>query len=106
MPPKVLGDEEDEQLVTYEKGLVQGCYNRHPAREETYSLKLPLSVLETLTMRIPERLRLGPNLTPRASPIVIPSLEDLAWHVLASAAAPSLGQTEGHQKRKCKSTVK
>jgi len=57
-------------------------------------------------MRIPERLRPGPNLTPRASPIVIPSLEDLAWHVLASAAAPSLGQTEGHQKRKCKSTVK
>jgi hypothetical protein len=34
MPPEVLGDEEDEQLVTYE--LVQGCYNRHPAREETY----------------------------------------------------------------------
>ena len=33
-----LGDEEDEQLVTYEKGPVQGCYNRHPAREETYSL--------------------------------------------------------------------
>src|SRR5436305_14167639 len=32
MPPEVLGDEEDEQLVTYEKGLVQGCYNRHPAR--------------------------------------------------------------------------
>ena len=25
-----LGDEEDEQLVTYEKGMVQGCYNRHP----------------------------------------------------------------------------
>jgi hypothetical protein len=57
-----LGDEEDEQLVTYEKGLVQCCYNRHPAREETYSLKLPLSVPETLTMRIPERLRPGPNL--------------------------------------------
>jgi hypothetical protein len=36
MPPEVLGDGEDEQLVTYE--LVQGCYNRHPAREETYSL--------------------------------------------------------------------
>jgi hypothetical protein len=36
MPPEVLGDEEDEQLVTYE--LVQGCYNRHPAREETCSL--------------------------------------------------------------------
>jgi hypothetical protein len=35
---EVLGDEEDEQLVTYEKELVQGCYNRHPAREETYSL--------------------------------------------------------------------
>jgi hypothetical protein len=35
MPPEVLGD---EQLVTYEKGLAQGCYNRHPAREETYSL--------------------------------------------------------------------
>ena len=33
----------------------------------------------TLTMRIPEHLRLGPNLTPRASPIVILSLEDLAW---------------------------
>ena len=31
MPSEVLGDEEDEQLVTYEKGLVQGCYNRHPA---------------------------------------------------------------------------
>src|SRR5437868_12450612 len=38
MPPQVLGDEEDKQLVTYEKGLVQGCYNRHPAREKTYSL--------------------------------------------------------------------
>jgi hypothetical protein len=45
----------------------------------------------TLTMRIPERLRPGPNLTPRVSPIVILSLEDLAWHVLTSAAAPSLG---------------
>jgi hypothetical protein len=31
MPPEVLGDEEDEQLVTYEKGLVQGCCNGHPA---------------------------------------------------------------------------
>ena len=38
MPPEVLGDEEDEQLVIYEKGLVQGCYNRYPAREGTYSL--------------------------------------------------------------------
>jgi hypothetical protein len=38
MPPEVLGDEEGEQLVTYEKGMVQGCYNRHPAREETYSV--------------------------------------------------------------------
>jgi hypothetical protein len=34
------------------------------------------------------------------------SLEDLARKVLASAAAPSLGQTEGRQKRKCKSTIK
>jgi hypothetical protein len=30
MPPEVLGDEEHKQLVTYEKGMVQGCYNRHP----------------------------------------------------------------------------
>jgi hypothetical protein len=52
------------------------------------------------------RLRPGPNFTPRASPIVILSLEDLAWQVLASAAAPSLGQTEGRQKRKRESTVK
>jgi hypothetical protein len=57
-------------------------------------------------MRIPERLRRGPNLTPRASPIVILSLEGFAWQVLASAAAPSLGQTEGRQKRKRESTVK
>jgi hypothetical protein len=24
-PPEVLGDEEAEQLITYEKGMVQGC---------------------------------------------------------------------------------
>jgi hypothetical protein len=33
----------------------------------------------TLTMIIPKRLRLGPSHTPRAPPIVILSLEDLAW---------------------------
>jgi hypothetical protein len=38
MPPEVSGDEEDEKLVIYEKGLVQGCYNRYPARGETYLL--------------------------------------------------------------------
>src|SRR5256885_2603089 len=50
--------------------------------------------------------RAGPNLTLRASPIVTLYLEDLAWQVLASAAPPSLGQTEGRQKRKRESTVK
>jgi hypothetical protein len=38
-PLEVLCDEEDEQLVTHEKGLVQGCSNRHPAREETYGIQ-------------------------------------------------------------------
>ena len=38
-PPEVLYDEEDEQLVTREKGLVQGCSNRHPVREETYGIQ-------------------------------------------------------------------
>jgi hypothetical protein len=57
-------------------------------------------------MRIHERLLPGPNLTPRASTIVILSLEDLAQQVLASTAAPSLGQNERRQKRMRKSTVK
>jgi hypothetical protein len=59
-------------------------------------------------MRIPERLRLGHNLTLRASPIVILPLGYLAWQVLvsAAAAAASLGQTDGNQKRKRESTVK
>jgi hypothetical protein len=51
-------------------------------------------------MRIYERLRPGPNLTPRAPTIVILSLEDLTRQVLASAAAPSLGQNKRRQKRK------
>jgi hypothetical protein len=38
MHPEVLDDEEDKQLVTYERGLVQGYYNGRPAREETYLL--------------------------------------------------------------------
>ena len=38
MPLEVSGDEEDEQLVTHEKGLVQGRYKKYPAQEETYSL--------------------------------------------------------------------
>ena len=63
-------------------------------------------VANCLDLRIPERPRPGPNLTPRASQIVILSLEDLVRKVLASAAAPSLGQTEGRQKRKRESTVK
>jgi len=37
--PEVLVMKRIEQLVTYEKALVQGCYNGHPAREETYSLR-------------------------------------------------------------------
>jgi hypothetical protein len=57
-------------------------------------------------MRIHERLRPGPNLTPRASTMVILSLEDLARQVLASAAAASLGQNERRQKRKRKSAAK
>lgn len=37
MPPEVLGDEEDEQLVTYE--LVQGCYNTQLEKRHTrYSM--------------------------------------------------------------------
>jgi hypothetical protein len=45
-------------------------------------------------MRIHERLRPGPNLTPRASTIVILSLEGLARQVLASAAAASWTERE------------
>jgi len=59
------------------------------------------------TMEVPRASTPGGLASPpRASTIVILSLEDLAWQVLASAAAPSLGWTERRQKRKRESMVK
>ena len=59
----------------------------------------------TLALRTPERqrLRLGPDLVPRASP----SLEvDTAWQLPASTAPPSLGQAEARPKRKREGTIR
>jgi hypothetical protein len=57
----------------------------------------------TVALRTPERLRLGPDLTPRVSP---PRESEPAWQLPASTAPPSLGQADAHQKRKRQGTIR
>ena len=60
----------------------------------------------TLAMRTPERLRAGPHLAPRVSPMSISSPgTDVAWQLPASTAPPSLGQAEGRPKWKRQATI-
>ena len=54
----------------------------------------------------PERLRPGPNLAPRVSPIAIPSPEELAWQLPTSTAPPSFGQTGACRKRERESIIR
>jgi hypothetical protein len=57
----------------------------------------------TLALRTPERLRLGPDLTPRVS---TPQGSEPAWQLPASTAPPSLGLAEAGTKRKRQGTVR
>jgi hypothetical protein len=60
----------------------------------------------TLTMRIPDRPHPGPSLTPRASPIVILSLEDLPGKCWPQRRRRALDRLRDARKRKRESTVK
>jgi hypothetical protein len=57
----------------------------------------------TLALRTPERLRLGPDLIPRASP---PRESEPTWQLPASTAPPSLGQADAGLKRKRQGTIR
>src|SRR5579859_4102935 len=57
----------------------------------------------TLALRTPQRLRLGPDLTPRVTP---PGETEPTWQLPASTAPPSLGQAEAGLKRKRQGTIR